>query len=136
MNNTYPSQLASIGRLAEDIGAFCSANAIPPADEFALNLVAEELFTNSVVHGYKGDGGKSVSVSLSVEGDSVKMVMADSAPEFDPFARAEEPDTTAGIESRQIGGLGVFFAKKQMEIARHKYEGGKNVITMFRKISK
>lgn len=121
--------------MAEDIADFCRRHSLPSADEFALNLAAEELFTNSVVHGYKGAEGCEVWLSLGVEGGGVKMSVSDSAPKFDPLTEAAPPDLAADAETRQIGGLGVFFAQKQMAWTRYEYTGGKNVITMFRKIS-
>lgn len=66
-----------------------------------IALVAEELFLNSVQHGYRGAAG-TVRVVLDARDDELRLVMEDRAPAFDPFAAVPEPDATAP----RVGGLG------------------------------
>lgn len=132
MQKEYPADLRQLGALAADIDAFCAANNAQTA-AFALNLSADELFTNAVSYGYRGDASGKISVSMRMLRGGVEMVIEDSAPQFDPFS-AEEPELSGDVSERKIGGLGVFFVKKNMDEYSYARRGGKNIITLFKKI--
>ena len=53
---------------------------------------------------------------------------------FDPLAKAD-PDNTLSADDRQIGGLGVFLVKKNMDEISYKYENNKNILTLKKKIN-
>ena len=52
---------------------------------------------------------------------------------FDPLAKTD-PDISLSVEEREIGGLGIFMAKKVMDTMDYRYENGQNVLTMTKKI--
>lgn len=133
MKKSYSADLNSLGEIAADIDAFCASAGAPQA-AFALNLSAEELFANAAKHGYKSDSSKRVELALSTDGHAITMTVSDTAPKFNPFADAPEPDTALGIEERGVGGLGVFFVKKNVDSYKYEYVGGRNVITLTKKI--
>ena len=95
---------------------------------------SEQLFANAAKHGYKSDASKRVEFALSTDGHAITMTVSDTAPKFNPFADAPEPDTALGIEERGVGGLGVFFVKKNVDSYKYEYVGGRNVITLTKKI--
>lgn len=76
-----------------------------------LILVLEELFANTVEHGYSqvtgSAGERSVWLTLAAAGDGVDVIYEDAAPAHDPFAKTAVPDYSGPVDSWQIGGLGV-----------------------------
>ena len=52
---------------------------------------------------------------------------------FNPLQKAE-PDITLSAADREIGGLGIFITKKTMDTVSYRYENGKNILTMTKKI--
>lgn len=76
-----------------------------------LVLVLEELFANTVEHGYRqvaGDAAeKPVWLTLTAAGDGVEVIYQDAAPEHDPFSKAVAPDYSGPVDTWQIGGVGV-----------------------------
>lgn len=90
-----------------------------------LMLVAEELFINAVVHGYGGDCGKDIVLTLRDTGRDLELVAEDGAPAFDPFARVPKPSTTG-----TVGGLGRALVAGVS--SRHSYErrGRRNRVTV------
>ena len=46
---------------------------------------------------------------------------------FDPTARAEV-DTTAGVEERPIGGLGIHLIRRIMDSVKYKRKNGMNIL--------
>lgn len=48
---------------------------------------------------------------------------------YDPLAK-KDPDVTLSAEERDIGGLGIFMAKKIMDDVIYEYRAGKNILTL------
>ncbi len=110
--------------------AFCADSGMPRAACLRLNLVLEELFTNTVKHGHRGDCDAPVWVALSRTDDSVLVVYEDKAPPFNPYAhlRDDSPDVT--LELRKVGGLGVLLTKELAASRDYAYLFGRNRIRL------
>ena len=110
--------------------AFCAQSELPRAACLRLNLVVEELFTNTVRHGHRGDCDAPVWVAVSRGDDSVQLIYEDKAPAFNPYAHlpGEVPDTT--IELRKIDGLGVLLTKELAATRDYAYIFGRNRIRL------
>jgi serine/threonine-protein kinase RsbW len=112
------------------LAAFLEALVDEPETSFKLRLVAEELFVNTVTHGFRGDCDAPVEVGVAVETEHVVLTYSDAAPAFDPFANIRRPDPQAPLEARTAGGLGIFFITEIA--ARYEYARveDRNCITM------
>jgi anti-sigma regulatory factor (Ser/Thr protein kinase) len=95
-----------------------------------LRLAVEELFVNTVTHGYGGDTDAPVEVTVRVDGDRIVLVYEDAAPPFDPFAKVEAPDPTATLEARTVGRLGVFLITQLAERCDYARTGNRNCVTV------
>ena len=99
-----------------------------------IDLVVEEIFVNIASYAYKDGGGKArVSCDLDKEKNLLTLVFEDEGVPFDPLAK-EDPDITASAEEREIGGLGILLTKKLMDDVSYKNEGGKNILTLVKKL--
>jgi anti-sigma regulatory factor (Ser/Thr protein kinase) len=109
---------------------FCAETSLPRAACLRLNLVLEELFTNTVKHGHHGDCDAPVWVSLSLGDDALQVLYEDKAPAFNPYAYMPEglPDVTLGL--RKIGGLGVLLTKELAASRDYAYLFGRNRIRL------
>jgi serine/threonine-protein kinase RsbW/sigma-B regulation protein RsbU (phosphoserine phosphatase) len=93
-------------------------------------LLVEELFANSVFHGYGGDSDEPVWLTVEVDTDGCRLTYEDCAPAYNPFA-IEEPDLDAAVpEDRPIGGLGIVFLNELSSARSYAREGDRNVIAM------
>ena len=54
---------------------------------------------------------------------------------FDPLQVAE-PDISTGLDDREIGGLGIFLARKVTDAVTYRYEDGQNILTLTKKKQK
>ena len=61
------------------------------------------------------------------------LIVSDEGVPFNPLER-DEPDITLSAADRDIGGLGIFITKKTMDTVSYKYENGKNILTMTKKL--
>src|SRR4051812_7828469 len=113
---TLRNDLAELTRLAEFIDAFCAPLQPSDKDVMAFQLALEEAVTNVINHGYRDGQPHTFTVGLNLGADDrVTAIVADDAPAFDPLARAPV-DTSAPLEEREIGGLGVHLVKKLMDV--------------------
>ena len=110
--------------------AFCAAAGVQRAQCLRLNLVLEELFTNTVKHGHKGDCDAPVWIGLTRSDGGVHIVYEDKAPPFNPYARLSEPVVDTTVSMRKIGGLGVLLTKELAASRDYAYLFGRNRIRL------
>ena len=95
-------------------------------------IAAEEIFVNISSYAY-GKGTGTAEIRMTAENGSAEIEFRDSGSPFDPLAKAD-PDVTLPAEERQIGGLGIFMVKKSMDDVLYRYEDGKNILTIRKKL--
>jgi serine/threonine-protein kinase RsbW len=119
--------LAELDRLAESIDAYCETNDVPAPAAMQLNLVLEELFTNSVSYGYLANapGGLPIQILLEPRDGGLFVEFSDNGTPYDPLA-APQPDLTLDVEDRPVGGLGVHFLRTMMSDIRYSHDDGRN----------
>lgn len=124
----FPARLAALRDAATFAQAFCERHGVERRVAMRLLLIIEELFTNTVHHGYRGESEQPIRVALSMDVGTLALLYEDAAPRYDPLARlAESPDVlTAPVESRPVGGLGVLLVGELAESARYAYEDACN----------
>ena len=90
----------------------------------------DEFVTNSIVHGYRGVGGP-VEVEVDKLGTSLVVRLRDQAPQFDP-TQLPSPDTTASLDKRALGGMGVFLARDLMDSVTYQRTKEGNELTLMK----
>ena len=125
-----PAKLAELRSLRLFVEGFCAEAHVGRDHCLRLNLVLEELFTNTVRHGHQGDSDAPVWVVLSAAPGLVSLTYEDNAPPFNPYGRppAASPDTT--VKMRKIGGLGVLLTQKLAAFREYAYLYGRNRIRL------
>ena len=103
----FPARLSALPEVAAFIAETGMRAGVPPGPCQKLALLVEELFTNTVEHGHRLESDEPVRVELEVEPGRFTMTYEDTAPPHDPFAGVQQPDETADVEERPVGGLGV-----------------------------
>ncbi len=99
-----------------------------------LVLAVDELATNIINHGYRGQPG-AIEIVARREGDAIVVQLRDESPPFDP-TQAPEPDTTLPLHLRPVGGLGIFLARRLMDAMTYRRTSDHyNEMTLTKKIS-
>ena len=127
-----PELSAALGVLAETVEGFAAAESLSSGVSGKLNLVLDELITNSINYGLQGVVEPHLELRLAGAGgvDALEAVLVDNGLPFDPFSEAPVPDTTLELDERPIGGLGVMFVKQFTESADYERANGMNRITL------
>ena len=127
-----PELAAALSVLAETVEEFAAAESLSSGVSGKLNLVLDELITNSINYGLQDVAEPHLALRLaSAAGrDVLEAVLEDNGSPFDPFSEAPVPDTTLELDERPIGGLGVMFVKQFTESAAYERVNGLNRITL------
>lgn len=94
-----------------------------------VNLVLEELYTNSVYYALPKVAHPQVIIDFGKENNQLIMIYRDNGAGFNPLNQ-NTPDIGLSIEERPIGGLGIFFLTTVMDEVSYCYDGKFNQITM------
>ena len=114
------------------IAAFIESTCASLNDEERLRLIllVEELFANSVNHGYGGDSDQPIWLSVRVGEDDCRLVYEDCAPPYNPFALVDTSSTEAELEDRPVGGLGIVLLMELSSSRTYERRGDRNVIEL------
>ena len=102
----------------------------PPELHFKVKLVVEEIGLNIINHGYDGNGSGEIEIGFDLGADFLTINIVDEGKAFDPLTESPDPDTSAELEDRPIGGLGVHLVKEMMDEVSYKREGNRNQLTL------
>ncbi|MFN8609201.1 MAG: SpoIIE family protein phosphatase [Vulcanimicrobiota bacterium] len=106
------NQMAELDGLAQAIEGFSASFHLSPSEANALQLAAEELFTNAVSYGYEpGDEG-SLELILDVREGWLRVEFRDDARPFNPLQDGPPVDSQADLEHRKVGGLGIHLTRQ------------------------
>ena len=126
---TFPARAVELRRIGTFLNDFCTRQGIGREHCLRLNLVVEELFTNTVRHGHRGDSDSPVWLSVDAGPTAVRVVYEDIAPPFNPYALlASAPDVTLSL--RRVGGLGVLLTRELASSRDYAYLFGRNRIRL------
>ena len=126
---TFAARASELRRIGTFLNDSCTRLDIGREHCLRLNLVVEELFTNTVRHGHRGDTDAPVWISLVNGAAEVRVTYEDTAPPFNPYALfTNAPDTTLSL--RRIGGLGVLVTRELASSRDYAYLFGRNRIRL------
>lgn len=99
-----------------------------------INIAIDEIFSNISRYAYKkGAVGKAkITVDFNETKDEVKIVFEDRGIPYNPLER-KDPNAKAGLDEREIGGLGIFIVKKSMDSMEYENVNGHNILTLKKK---
>lgn len=100
-----------------------------------VRLVVEELVMNIVNCAYPDGGNDYLNVEAMRDEKSITLRFSDGGVPFNPLEK-EVPDTSAPIEQRPIGGLGIYMVVNKMDAVDYEYTGGENILTVKKYIRK
>ena len=99
-----------------------------------IDLAVDELFTNIASYAYApGSGEATVRLDFDEESRMASIAFIDSGIPYDPLQKPD-PDVTLSAEEREIGGLGIYMAKKATDKMEYRRENNQNILTLYKKI--
>lgn len=100
----------------------------PMKAQAQIDIAIDELFSNIAHYAYHpGVGPATVRVEVCEEPLSVVITFIDQGVPYDPLSKAD-PDVTLSADDREVGGLGIYIVKKNMNEITYEYKNGKNIL--------
>ena len=131
---TIAATVENIDVVTDFVNEQLEALECPMKAQMQIDIAIDELFGNIAHYAYNPDVGEAtVRVEVQKEPLSVIITFIDVGVPYDPLAAAD-PDTTLSAEERGIGGLGIFMVKKSMDEIAYRYENGKNILSIRKKL--
>jgi len=128
-NIKLPAKLEYLRELVSSISHCAREQGFSPKRISEIELATEEALVNIFNYAYQDKIGEvEVTCKLDQEGRLI-IEIVDSGVPFDMLSLGE-PDTTADISERKVGGLGIFFIRKLMDDVQYQHEGAKNVLSL------
>jgi serine/threonine-protein kinase RsbW len=127
---TIGADRSEVARVNAAFAEFADAHALPASVRRSLNVVLDELLTNTSEYGFGGGrAGGEVTVEAELRTDRVSVTLTDDGRPFDPFAVAA-PDTALPVEERRIGGLGIHLVRRMMDEVSYHRRADRNVVVL------
>ena len=108
----------------------CTMAGVGPEDCLKLLLIVEELFTNTVTHGYGGESDSPVWIAFEPCESGFALRYEDAAPRHDSFGSFRPMDTTVMIAKQPVGGLGLKLIRTLATHVDYRREGDHNCIRL------
>ena len=134
VDKTFPARIEALSDVLGYVDRTLESYGCPMKIQTAVCVAIEEVFVNVAHYAYGGgDGDMTLGIGFDEESRNITFRMTDCGVPFDPLKKPD-PDITLSAEDREIGGLGIFIAKKTMDTITYAYENGRNILTMIKKI--
>ena len=125
--------VAGLVRVTDDFERFSSAHGLPDRVRRSVQVVLDELLSNTVRCGKVGDRELTIEVGFHLDTETLRVEIVDDGAPFNPLER-ESPDTTLPLELRPVGGLGVMLVRHLVDDITYGYEGGRNRVLLGKRL--
>ncbi|HKZ04049.1 MAG TPA: SpoIIE family protein phosphatase, partial [Methylomirabilota bacterium] len=120
-----------LARASESVRGFCEAHGVPADALHDVVLCLDEVVSNIITHGYRGDASGRIAVRLALDRDQARLEIRDEAAPFDPL-HAAPPDFQVSADARPPGGLGVYLTRSLTDAMEYERAGGENRLRLTR----
>jgi serine/threonine-protein kinase RsbW len=110
----YPAQFENLDQVREFVGAAAQKCGLDASAVYAVKLAADEAFSNIIEHAYGGECQDQIECKCQIADSGLTVTLRDCGFPFDPAA-VPDPNLTAELEDRDIGGLGLYFIRQLMD---------------------
>jgi serine/threonine-protein kinase RsbW len=130
---TFKAEINEIPRVSAALEQVMQVHSFSKEEILDTQLAVEEAVTNIIMHGYEGRAGE-IQITCHATRGIIEIQIEDTAPLFNPLS-VPDPDCTAGIQDRQLGGLGIFLIRNVMDNVMYRTDQGKNILILIKRKS-
>jgi anti-sigma regulatory factor (Ser/Thr protein kinase) len=124
----FPAKMDSMTEIRTLVEGACATAGIGHEACLKILLIVEELFTNTVLHGYRGESESPVWMAFEPGEAGFRLRYEDAAPPHNPFGEFRPTDTAVLIAKQPVGGLGLKLIRSLAKDVSYSREGGRNCI--------
>ncbi|MBU1248796.1 MAG: ATP-binding protein [Proteobacteria bacterium] len=94
---------------------------------YAVQLVIEELMTNSIKYAFHDDEEHAIGLTMAVEDETVRITLTDDGDPFDPSCDPQN-GLCRPIPKPSQGGMGIMMVRTICDSITYQRENGRNVV--------
>jgi len=129
---SVPGTPAGVSRAADAFEQFSAAQGLPDQARWRFLVALDEILSNVVRHGAAGSAA-AIDLTFRVDADTARVEVVDTAPPFNPLSMPA-PDTTARLEDRRPGGLGITLVQSLMDDVQYEWRDERNHLILTRRL--
>jgi serine/threonine-protein kinase RsbW len=122
------ARVENLQRLVESVSNCARAQDFDQKKIQEIELAVEEALVNIFNYAYPDAPGE-VEVNCRADHDHFLIEIIDSGIPFD-MTLLPDPNLTANVDDREIGGLGIFLIKKMVDEVKYCREAGRNILSL------
>lgn len=131
---TVDATVESIQVITEFVDEQLEQLGCPMKAQAQIDIAIDELFSNIVHYAYHPEvGPATVRIEVVEDPLSVVITFIDQGVPYDPLAKAD-PNISLSAEEREVGGLGIYIVKKNMNEITYEYKDGRNILRIRKEI--
>jgi serine/threonine-protein kinase RsbW len=129
----FTADSAYLEKMLEYIEGYARKAELSGQECYDVRLGCEEVLDNIILYAYPGKTG-TISIKCALHSNAYRLtiVIEDRGGAFNPLS-IPEPDVTAPVEQRQIGGLGIFLSRKMFDSIEYERIDDVNRMTLYKK---
>jgi len=126
----FKRDLDSLDDIFKFMNDFSVKTGLDESVVFILNLVVEELFTNTVK--YTPESTNKILLELKKEENNLIIHLTDFDVAAFDITKTAEVDTKQSLEERRVGGLGIHLVKQMMDKIEYEYKDRQSKIILIK----
>jgi serine/threonine-protein kinase RsbW len=123
-----PAKLENLQRFMNSVSDCAKKEGFDQKRIGEIELALEEILVNIFNYAYPKSSG-DVEVNCKLETGRLIIEIIDSGIPFD-VTSLTDPDLTADVGERKIGGLGIFLVKKMVDEVKYRRGKDRNILTL------
>jgi anti-sigma regulatory factor (Ser/Thr protein kinase) len=111
---------------------------LPQRAIYNLKLAVDEIATNIINYAYDNKHDDfTIAVTASFTRDKLTLILEDTGNPYDPRAHSRKANVDTPLDTRELGGLGIYLALKSVDEFAYEYVDGcnRNSFTMNRPVT-
>ena len=131
LGNTLASLRDFVSRAGRSAG-------LAPRSIYNLKLAIDEIATNIVMYAYPDSTDDDlITVTSRIHNDRIEITLEDTGMQYNPREHQSPGNLDSPLETRELGGLGIYFALNSVDEFHYKYADGcnRNTLVMYRPLS-
>lgn len=130
-SRTYPARVEILDQVRDFVGDMARTAEFSEKSIYAVQLAADEAASNIIEHAYAGQADRDFRVHCEFKDERLVMTFHDRGQSFD-FKNVDQPDLTASLSERKVGGLGIYLMHKLMDEVDYKVAKSGNFLTLIK----
>ncbi len=126
-----PNDLAEIDGVIDQVEEFGQEHKLALKPVRMVMMALDEFLNNAISYGFKDEDTHEIEIRIDLLDQRLSVTLVDDGIPFNPF-QLNTPDTSLGVEDREIGGLGIHLVRNTMDEVSYKRGVNQNIVTLIR----